>query len=150
METWRMELGELFEQIQIDRKKRLLFLNENTRIVRALRKSVQRDRQQLRNDLNHQSRTLARSLQRFVEKNRMVTQRQLSNSRATRNRLALRHEFEVSTATNKRKRTVQSLLRRSASQRRISEQQRMRTTATSMASIRTTVMNLKQSRVTTK
>lgn len=139
-------LGDVLDQIRIAREDRQRCLIANSQSVKTLRAEVQRRKAELRRELQRQAQSSGRILRRFVEQNRNSTRRFLSNARSNRARHAMRHQFDIASGRNERRRVVQSILRRSSTMRRIAEGQRLRSAATSLASIRATVSRIKQVR----
>lgn len=142
--AWESALGEVFDKIKVARQERQRCLLANSQAVRTLRAQVQRRKMEMRRDLQHEAQVLGRNLKRFVERNRVVTQRYLTSARASRARHLMRHQFAVASSRNERRRVVQSILRKSATMRRIAEGQRLRSAQTTLSSIRSTVSRIKQ------
>lgn len=135
-------LDDLFEQIKVARRERRRVLQANVAFVKRMRADVRRHQADLRRQLAQSARFTQRSLRRFVEHNRIGTQRLLSNARSARSRYAMRLRFENTSTNGQRKRQVNGILRTSASQRRLGEMQRRRSTASQLSTIKAFVQNL--------
>jgi hypothetical protein len=128
-------LGEILDKIELARRERRRALRENAIAVKKLRSDVQRKQSAVRRQLQQDARAIRRSLERFVQRNRASTRRLLSSAHAARSRYSMRLRFDNTSATGQRKRVVQSILRASASRRRLGELHRRRITATKLASL---------------
>ena len=135
-------LSGILEKIELARRERRRVLRENVIAVKKLRSDVSRQQTALRRQLQQDAKTMRRSLERFVQRNRTTTRRLLASAQASRARYSMRLRFENTSATGQRKRVVQSILRASASNRRLGEMHRRRMTGTKLASLRALVRGL--------